>query len=276
MSLFHKKTFKDLWRVFRKKNEVNQSCKNDKPRAIAFIDFENWYFSYKNIYHIKPDICGWKRKIEEDYYLEDIMVFADFSNKFIAEELEQIKKVTKTIIDVEARLYELYLKNETDFVMLNYIYSFLNEKPEIDTYIICTGDGHFKYAVEYLVKKLHKKVIVYGVKDTFSKQLKSVATEVIELPASDVVIKGIYPMIVENMVYVSDKPYITPTFLGISRVVASRNKIPEEIVRVAIEEMLQKELIYKKAITVGKNKEVKTIVANWNALAEVGLWQISD
>ena len=160
----------------------------------------------------------------------------------------------------------------TDFVMLDYIYQYVNEHTDVDTYIIFTGDAHFQSVIKYLRQKHGKTVIVYGIKKTFSNQLKLIASEAIELPASDQILEGLYPLIVKNMDYVSGKFNIIPTFSSTARTLAKQYGVAEELVKAALVDMLDKGLLSKKQQRVAFNQFIPVLSANWDALVEAGLW----
>lgn len=64
-------------------------------------------------------------------------------------------------------------KNYTDFYLLNDIYETLIDRPDINTYVIVTGDGHFKGVLAKLKFKHQKNVVVISVKGCVNKALKS-------------------------------------------------------------------------------------------------------
>lgn len=260
-----------IFKNFRKK-DIGES--RDK-KAIVFVDFEHWYYSYQRLYHLKPDPVEWRKELEENYQIEDIMVFADFSHKGIREELSKVRCITNTIIETQ-QTFAHYKKDMTDFIMLDYIYQYENDHPGTNTYIIFTGDGHFQSVVKYLTQKHQKEVLVYGVKDAFSSRLKTAASRIVELPAATDTLKGFYPLIIKNLSYVTDKPDIIPTFSGTAKAVSLRNEIPEELVKAALAEMIEKGLVYKRQQRVEFNKSVKVVAANWDALAKAGLWSFSE
>ena len=116
-----------------------------QDKAIAFVDFEYWFYSYRDLLHISPNVPKWASEITEQYHVSDIMVFADLSYPKIQQEAQQLRTVTNTIIDT-SNLTPEHKKNMTDFIMLDYIYQTAIERPEITTYILFTGDGHFQSA----------------------------------------------------------------------------------------------------------------------------------
>ena len=250
----------------------NKVKKNpEKDEAIALADYESWYYSLNNLYKLKPDIQAWRKELEESYNLKDVLVFGDFSNKGIREELTKIRCVTNSIIETQQSINGTK-KDMTDFIMLDYIYQCVNDYPNINTYVLFTGDAHFQSVINYLIQKRNKKVIVYGVKDAFSNQLKNIATKAIEVPAADEILQSFYPIIVENMSYVSEKSAINPTFSATARILSTRNNVPEDLIKAAIAEMLRKGLLYTREKRVDFNQSVPVLRANWDKLVEVGLW----
>ena len=107
MSIFQK--------LFKNKNAVK------KDKAIAFVDYEHWYYSIQKNFGLKPEPVSWRRKLEEQYDLEDVMVFADFGHKGIDGELTKLRNMTNTIIETQ-QTFSRYKKDMTDFIMLDYIY----------------------------------------------------------------------------------------------------------------------------------------------------------
>lgn len=57
--------------------------------------------------------------------------------------------------------------------------------------------------------------------------------------------------------------------------VARHNEVPEELIHAALQEMLDKGLIYQRLQRVAFNKEVKVVAANWEELAKQGLWSFN-
>ncbi len=240
--------------------------------AIAFVDYEYWFYSYQNRFRLKTDPMEWRTELEKEYNLKDIMIFGDFSNPKLSAELPKLRTVTNTIVETGNSDFHRK-KDMTDFIMLDYIYQTVTHQKDIGTFILFTGDGHFQSVVKYITQQLRKKVVVYGVKDTFSNQLRAVASETVQLPAEDTVIKNYYPMIISNLAYVADKPNIVPTFMGTVEAVARKNGVPEDGVKAALCQMIDGGLIYQRPQRVAFNKNVKIVVPNWEKLIEEGYWK---
>mgnify|MGYP002461434668 CR=1 FL=1 len=66
---------------------------------MVFVDYEYWFYSYKNKYNLRPDTAAWRAELEKQFDIEDIMIFADFSSPGIGEELAKLRNITNTIIE---------------------------------------------------------------------------------------------------------------------------------------------------------------------------------
>lgn len=237
-------------------------------KAIAFIDYEYCFYSYMDTHKIKPCPVIWKKKLEEKYELSDIMVFGDFTQKEISEELRKLRSITNTIIETSNVFLERK-KDMTDFIMLDYIYQSVESRKDVDTYILFTGDGHFQSVVKYLRQK-KKTVIVCGIRETMSNQLRSVASEIADLPIEEERYVNYYKLIASNMNYVEQFPKIVPTFMRTVENVARKNNLPEELVADVLRRMIQKGYITKKVKRMS-NGDVRYLEACWDKMIEDGI-----
>ena len=57
--------------IFKTKSNIN--------KALVFVDYEYWFYSYKNKYSMRPNLSAWRQALENQYQIVDIMVFEDFS-----------------------------------------------------------------------------------------------------------------------------------------------------------------------------------------------------
>ncbi|NLB16165.1 MAG: NYN domain-containing protein [Clostridiales bacterium] len=171
-----------FWDLFFRKSAKAKEEGRLKPRAVAFVDYEHWYIALDNQYGIRPDIKGWRDELSQKYDLSEIIIFADFSNPSLRAEISRIREVTNIIIETQ-NSSPTYTKDFTDFIMLDHIYQKTVSSPDIDVYIIFTGDGHFSSAVSFIMNRLNKPVVIYGVRNSLSNQLRNTASEVYEIPA---------------------------------------------------------------------------------------------
>lgn len=242
-----------------------------KPRALAFVDYEYWFYSYKTRFGLKPDPVAWREQLEAKYDIADILVFADFSSPGLSDELNKIREITNTIIETSDDFHR-NRKDMTDFVMLDYIYQNVDRQKKIWNYILFTGDGHFQSVVKYLKQQKHKEVILYGIEDSFSKRLLACASETVMLPMSSENYNAYARYIIDNLAKCVDNSAIIPTIKSTSEVVAQRNSLPAEQIRATIFWMMDKGYIYQKMQRVSFNKSVKVVALNWEKLIEEHLW----
>lgn len=246
-----------------KKEKVNP------VKAAAFVDYEHWYYSIQNNFHLKPDPVAWRSELDQKYSIDTIMVFADFSHKGLREEITKIRSITNTIIETQ-NSFPRYKKDMTDFIMLDYIYQYVAEHPETGTIILFTGDGHFQSVTKYITQKLERNVIVYAIKNAFSSQLKNAATKSFEIPTEKEVLEAIYPLIISILEYISNKTSF-PTFMRTVEAVANRNNIEQEFVHAALADMINKGWIEHDTQKL-HFRTISTLKVNWTKLKEAGLW----
>lgn len=241
----------------------------EKEQTVVFVNYEHWFYSLQKLYHLKPDLEGWRESLKGDTEIKDIYFFADFSVPCMEKEKKRIQKITEKIIDTQdAALF--HKRSMTDIIMVNHIYQYLLEHPEVQEYIIFSGNGQLQFVAEYLRYRQNKKIILYGVKDAISIWLRGCVDEMIEIPAKKETVTGVYPFIVENLIAISGKKNIIATFMGVTRAVAKKHGLPEYLVHAALAEMLTKGLLYKRERQVTEGKSVNVIEADWAALEKEG------
>lgn len=238
---------------------------------MVFVDYEYWFYSYKNKYNLRPDTAAWRAELEKQFDIEDIMIFADFSSPGIGEELAKLRNITNTIIETGTAT-QYRKKDMTDFVMLDYIYQNVTSRNDVGTYIIFTGDGHFQSVVKYLVQKRHKKVVVYGVTDTFSKRLQGVASDIRLLPDEEELSNSYMLMIVRNLAHVEAKANIIPTFWGTIEAVSKRNNVPDDRVKATLLRMMANGYVFQKDFSINSSKQVRIVAADWKKIKAAGLY----
>ena len=242
-----------------------------KEKAVVFVDFEHWYFSSRNLYDVSPDIEEWFKTIKLEFNIQEMFFFADFANKCFKPIIGEIKKVGGTL--VQTRDKKVFLKKEmTDFVMLDYIYRMSVHPNSPDTYIIFSGDGHFQSVVKYLTQIQKKRVIVYGVISAFSKLLKKYASEIREMPCSEEEIMMCAKLIINNMAYAAEHPGIFPTFTNVEKIVALRNNLARDKVKITLNWLIGRGYIYKRTEYVEFNKQILVLSVNWELARADGLY----
>ena len=203
-------------KFFRKRNN----------KAIAFVDYEYWFYSCKERFNLYPNLQRWKDEISKRFDLKDVIIFGDFSHENIGGELHKIRSITNTVIET-SNTFMRKKKDMTDFIMLDYIYQSIEQQKGIDTYILFTGDGHFQTVVKYLKDK-KKNVIVCGFEDSFSKQLRDTASEVIMVDIERELFERNCKMVLNSMAMIEDQKDLLANFLQAVENVSKASNIPEE------------------------------------------------
>lgn len=247
---------------------------HDKPVAVVFVDYEHWYYGYHNKVRMKPNVEEWIDELKQEYEIDKLYIFGDFSEPKIGHELEKLKTLTSHVIHT-ASTKEGVDKDFTDVIILDYIYRNIAEKNNDEVYILFTGDAHFTKVAEYLKEK-NKKVIVYGVRFSFSNALKSVATSYVEMPRQEQERNHYNDLVLASLAHLREKHASRkPSYWKTIENVASYNHVPKSRVKLALDGMISQKYIEVIAPS-GKNKsqtkKLKLLEVDWERLQADGLW----
>ena len=216
-----------------------------RPRAMAFVDYEHWFYSYKNLFSMTPDIEAWRDELAEDFDIEEIVVFGNFSENFIGPQRERLEKLGVKVVHtgISASSNE---KDFTDFIMLDYIYQAAARR-DIDVYVLFTGDGHFSSVVHYIRTKLNKRIIVYGVNKAFSQRLKSEASSYVEMPRYEQE-QQFYVDLVLNALEKLTLQKKNPSYSRTISTVAHTSRVARERIKWAMDYLLDKGYVSEKTV----------------------------
>lgn len=242
-----------------------------KPRApttYVYVDYEHWFYSMKKNYNVSPTLDTWVADLKKKYYIPEIYFFADYSDPDIYREVDKLRKISNYIIDTSCNPKN---KNDTDFIMLDFLYQKAALLKRDETFILLTGDSHFTYVVMYLVRTGHP-VGVYGVKNSVSQFLTEQASwyEIID---GENVADMYYKYILE---YFKEKENgyfkIQHTFAKTSQLIAERYNLDINTVKTAIQQMKNDGYIdsYSEKSR-NHNYNVDALYVNWNEAKNAGL-----
>ncbi len=193
-------------------------------------------------------------ELNKKYDVSDFIFFGDFSNPSLANEMQKIRGFTNQIVETNNGSGRIK-KDYTDFIMLDHIYRSAYEEKDLDTYIIFTGDGHFSSAVLFLKNSCKKEVIVYGVKNAFSGQLKLAATGFVELPSEKQLLPMAVTPILDSLFELSRENQNTRiSFSKTVPAVAQKYDISEDEVKIALEKLIEKGYIIQYETNINKRK----------------------
>ncbi len=245
-----------------------------KNTAIAFVDYEHWFYSMHNHYNTVPDVQSWYRELVQKYDLKDVYIYADFSHEGIAGQMNNLRLITNNIISTQNS--DRSRKDMSDIIILDSMYQSVIERPNIETWILFTGDGHFQSVVKFLRQKCHKEVIVYGVKNCFSKWLMEAASSYVVVPSEGADVDPVQSCmldIIENFIYLHNSTNNQPvvlTFHNLSTYIAEKGKLDLAFVQQVLNQMLDLGLVETHTTNV-RGKRTQILEANWPKLQAAGL-----
>lgn len=244
------------------------------PRAVAFVDYEHWYISLKRNFGIQPNIKGWFEELNTKVNLVEVSFFADFSHKSLADQISRIRPYTNRIIDT--RNTTGVKKDFTDFIILDNIYQKALSSEDIDTFIIFSGDGHFSSVVSFLKNFCKKEVGIYGIEDSFSRQLQQTASWCVTLPTEADMNGSYYRLIFDILRQAqNDNSRDIPTLEKTVKAVCAQSKTatPQKVTE-AVNKLIEKGYISKHDVTSYSNKKkakkVTGLFTDWEKVEKSG------
>lgn len=201
-----------------------------------------------------------------------MIFFGDFSNPSLNSEMHKIRAFTNKIVETNNG-GGFYKKDFTDFIMLDHIYRTAYTEKDIDTYIIFTGDGHFSSVVLFLKQTCKKHVVVYGVKNAFSGQLKQTADEAREIPTETDKLLPYERMILSNL-YTLSREYENPraSFSKTVTTVCEKFDADELNVRRALETLINEGYVIQYDAQIGA-KTVRLIKPDFDKTEKAGIYK---
>ena len=240
------------------------------PKEVAvFVDFENIRYSTINSFGREPDPITWRDKALEYGLMSVARAYADF---------DQHPAQARTRLDVAGFESHHYpAKRTTDsqgrekFVSrsdLNLVIDIINTalvRPDIEIYLLFTGDKDFIRLVTTLRNRLGRRVVICGVPGSVSPDLVAAAGEqdILEMSQSaDVDIA----VIVAIDTYIRQlHPGFVPTQSHMSRTLwrfLDRNSLPSEHIEAKVMEFLRKGVLTKRQTINGQGQELVTTEIN--------------
>ena len=66
---------------------------SNKSTAAVFVDYEHWYYGYKNIFAMRPNVEEWYKELKEEYNVNEVKIMLSqlhFSEIFMEVPLKEI------------------------------------------------------------------------------------------------------------------------------------------------------------------------------------------
>ncbi|MBQ3868228.1 MAG: NYN domain-containing protein [Clostridia bacterium] len=243
-----------------------------KGKTVVFVDFDHWCAAMDNVFKRQPAIDAFQEWQKSQNAPKKVYYFGNFMNPLLEKEKEAIEAEGAEIVDTRDPYN--YRSDRTDFVMLDYIYRCLIEEKDVDTFILFTADNRFVSVLSYL-RQAGKKVILCGVRGCLGAKLKAEADEVHEVPEEEAERNRYYDMIIDNFRYIyrHKERGIYPTFLSTVTTVARLNEVPEDDIRQALQELIDKKIVFKAEVSMNQGENtVRVLRLDKGRAIEAGLY----
>lgn len=264
---------------FLKKNKVEKDAclenndktnsSNSKLSAIAFVDYEHWYYGYSNFFKLKPNVYEWYEEIQNEYNVKELKIFGNFSEKNIKTDFERLENISCEIIHT-ASMKDGVDKDFTDVIILDAIYREAAKADSPDVFILFTGDGHFEIVIKYL-RELQKKVYVYGVRHSFSSRLRSVANAYVEMPRNEQELSIYYDMIFTSL-KILEKKGKHATYRKTIANVSEYQGVPSDRIQSALDYLIKNRYIFEDVIEY-KGKPNRILKVKWEKVKKDKIWK---
>ncbi len=154
------------------------------PEDLAiFIDWENIYISTVTEYNSKPNVSAILEKAREHGRIVSATAYADWTDGDFRDAPPTLYSNGISPRYISARYFpggrsQKRRTNSIDLMLAVECADFLHHHPQVDTYVLVTGDGDFIPLVS-LLRSRGKKVVVIGVSEATSYHLIESADEFI-------------------------------------------------------------------------------------------------
>jgi hypothetical protein len=202
-----------------------------KSGVALFVDYE---------YAVLTSLNYWQTPISPQRIIaaamdvgciEHAAAFGDFNTEPLRREASKLRTASIDAVSAPTGSLDGKAKSYTDFAMLDNIYQTLLDRPDIATFLLMTGDGHFSGVVARLKIRHGKTVGVLGIEGNISGELKAAASFVhelcrLELDPNDPIFDEIIRFIAK-----SQRERSVITFGATAQCCAATLNVPEENVR---------------------------------------------
>lgn len=243
----------------------------DAREVAVFVDFENIRYSTINSFGREPDPISWRDKALEYGLMSVARAYADF---------DQHPAQSRTRLDVagfEAHHYPA--KRTTDAQGrekyasrsdLNLVVDIINTalvRPDIEIFLLFTGDKDFIRLVTTLRNRLGRRVVICGVPGSVSPDLVAAAGEedMLEIAQSADVDAAVVRAIDAYVKQLHEG--FVPTQSHMSRTLwrfLDRNSLPSEHIEAKVMEFLRKGVLTKRQTINGQGQELVTTELNFS------------
>lgn len=242
-----------------------------RGEVAAFVDFENIRYSTINSFGREPDPLSWRDKALTYGLMAVARAYADF---------DQHPPGVRTRLDVagfEAQHYPAKRSSDgqgrekiQSRADLNFVIDVINTaltRPDIETFLLFTGDKDFIRLVTTLRNRLGKRVVICGVPGSISPDLVVAAGEQdpLQVSQSADIDKQVIKAIDAYVQQLHDG--FVPTQSHMSRTLwrfLDRTILPSEHIEAKVMEFLRKGILTKRQTVNGQGQELVTTEINFD------------
>ncbi len=241
----------------------------DAKEVAVFVDFENIRYSTINSFGREPDPITWRDKALEYGLMSVARAYADFDQhppqartRLDVAGFESHHNPAKRTSDSHGR--EKFASRSD----LNLVVDIINTalvRPDIEVFLLFTGDKDFIRLVTTLRNRLGRRVVICGVPGSISPDLVAAAGEedMLEMAQSADVDMAV---IIAIDTYIKQlHPGFVPTQSHMSRTLwrfLDRNSLPSEHIEAKVMEFLRKGVLTKRQTINGQGQELVTTELN--------------
>jgi uncharacterized LabA/DUF88 family protein len=247
------------------------SLTGNRTEVAVFVDLENIRYSTINSFGREPDPLVWRDKALNYGLMAVARAYADFDQHPAA------IRMRLEVAGFEAQHFPA--KRTTDSQGrervvsrsdLNFAVDIINTalaRPDIETFLLFTGDKDFIRLVTTLRNRLGRRVVICGIPGSISPDLVTSAGEedqIILEPCIDndvAVIRAIHTYIGQlHEGFVPTQSHMSRTLWRF----LDKNALPSEHIEAKIMEFVRKGILTKRQTVNGQNQELVTTELNWS------------
>lgn len=241
----------------------------NRSEVAVFVDLENIRYSTINSFGREPDPLVWRDKAMKYGLMAVARAYADFDQhpasvrtKLEVAGFEAQHFPAKRTTDSQGRERVV---SRSD---LNFAVDIINTalaRPDIDTFLLFTGDKDFIRLVTTLRNRLGRRVVICGIPGSISPDLVTSAGEedhIVLEPCSDndvAIVRAIHTYIGQlHAGFVPTQSHMSRTLWRF----LDRNALPSEHIEAKIMEFVRKGILTKRQTVNGQNQELVTTELN--------------
>jgi len=139
---------------------------------------------------------------------------------------------------------------------------------DIQVFILFSGDGHFSSVTSFLKNYFHKEVVIYGIRDSFSKTLQETASRVVILPTEEELNGNYYRLIFDYLRESHDPTYEN----AIATVMKKSKGASKQQIKASLNKLIECDYISERKLNFrGRNGAHKNLFVDWEKVQKSGI-----